>query len=141
MMSRLTRRLRLGTAVALLCGTTSSFALNTASIVSSALSPDCLEYRVTGICYWLFCTQFGCSVRTSTKVRHYIPDAVVSSYSNTGENPWVEVRAMSMPNTTAQAGGDGTTNEDHENNLAKFKNADVIGHPGGTAFSQFASAS
>lgn len=28
-----------------------------------------------------------------------------------------------------------------KNNLAKFKNADVIGHPGGEVFSQFASAS
>lgn len=31
-------------------------------------------------------------------LRHYVPDAVVSSYSNTGKNPWLEVRAMSMPN-------------------------------------------
>ena len=99
------------------------------------------QYRVVGICYWLFCTWTGCTVRTSVKVRHYIPDAVVSSYSNTGENPWIEVRAMSMPNPTAQAGGDGTTNHDNENNLAKFKNADVIGHPGGSVFSQFASTS
>jgi integrating conjugative element protein (TIGR03756 family) len=68
-------------------------------------------------------------VRTSVKVRHYIPDAVVSSYSNTGENPWVEVRPMSTPNPSAQAGGDGTTNEDHENNLAKFKNAMSSGIP------------
>lgn len=77
-------------------------------------------------------------MRTSVKVRHYVPDAVVSSYSNTGENPWLEVRAMSMPNPTAKAGGDGTTNHDNENNLAKFKNADVIGHPAGLVFSQFA---
>src|SRR3546814_8164501 len=91
--------------------------MDTATIVSSALSPDCLEYRVVGICYWLYCTPFGCSVRTSVKVRHYVPDAVVSSYSNTGENPWQEVRAMSMPNPTAKAGGDGTTNHDNENNL------------------------
>src|SRR3546814_21149234 len=48
---------------------------------------------------------------------------------------------MSMPNPTAKAGGDGTTNHDNENNLAKFKNADVIGHPAGMVFSQFASAS
>ena len=95
---------------------------------------------MVGICYWLYCTPFGCSVRTSVKVRHYVPDAVVSSYSNTGENPWLEVRAMSMPNPTAKAGGDGTTNHDNENNLAKFKNADVIGHPGGYVFSQFASS-
>ena len=103
MKSRIPRRLRLGAAIALLCGATSSLALNTASIVASALSPDCLEYRVVGICYWLYCTWGGCSVRTSIKVRHYVPDAVVSSYTNTGENPWIEVRAVSMPNSTTQA--------------------------------------
>lgn len=134
------RRLRAGIATILLTAASSSFALNTAAIVSSTLSPHCLEYRVAGICYWLYCSYGGCSVRTSIKVRHFIPDAVVSSYSNTGENPWIEVQAMSLPNATAQAGGDGTTNEDHENNLAKFKNADVIGHPGGWAFGQFASS-
>ncbi|WP_284413495.1 TIGR03756 family integrating conjugative element protein [Acidovorax sp. SUPP3334] len=133
------RRFRAVVVGALLASTGSSFALNTATIVASALSPDCLAYRVVGVCYWLYCTWSGCTVRTSIKVQHYIPDAVVSSYSNTGENPWVEVRTMSLPNPTAQAGGDGTTNEDHENNLAKFKNADVIGHPAGAAFSEFAS--
>lgn len=136
----ISRRLRLGAAAALLFSATSSFAINTASIVQSTLSPDCLEYRVVGICYWLFCTQFGCSVRTSVKVRHYVPDAVVSSYSNTGESPWTEVRTMSTPNTTAKSGGAGTTNHDSENNLATFKNVDVVGHPGGYVLSQFASS-
>jgi len=139
-MNAISRRLRLSAAT-LLFATAPSFALNTATIVSSVASPDCLEYRVVGICYWLYCTWTGCTVRTSVKVRHYVPDAVVSSYSNTGENPWIEVRAMSTPNPTAQAGGDGTTNQDHENNLAKFKNADVIGHPGGEAFNRFAASS
>ncbi|PMX27650.1 MULTISPECIES: TIGR03756 family integrating conjugative element protein [unclassified Pseudomonas] len=134
-------RLRAGIAAILLATGTPSFALNTSSITSSTLSPDCLEYKVVGICFWLFCTNFGCSVETSVKVRHYVPDAVVSSYSNTGANPWVEVQSMSRPNATAKAGGDGTTNEDHENNLAKFKNADVIGHPGGYVFGQFVSSS
>jgi integrating conjugative element protein (TIGR03756 family) len=46
---------------------------------------------------------------------------------------------MSQPENDAQGGGDGTTNQSHENNLAKFKNADVIGHPGGIVFSSFAS--
>lgn len=137
---KLTRRLRTGIAAALLAGAPSSFALDTATVVSSALSPDCLEYRVVGICYWLYCTYGGCSVRTSVKVQHYVPDAVVSSYSNTGENPWTEVQAMSRPNATARAGGDGTTNEDHENNLAKFKNADIIGHPASLVFSEFAAS-
>src|SRR3546814_4717699 len=47
------------------------------TIVGSVASPDCLEYRVVGICYWLYCTWTGCTVRTSIKVRHYIPDAEI----------------------------------------------------------------
>ena len=137
---KLSRRMRNGAAAVMLAAAGSSYAINTGTIVASTLSPDCLEYRVVGICYWLYCTWTGCTVRTSVKVRHYVPDAVVSSYSNTGENPWTEVRFMSPPNPTAEDGGDGTTNHDNENNLAKFKNADVIGHPGGQVFSQFASA-
>lgn len=116
-------------------------ALNTVTITTSSLSPDCLAYRVVGICYWLYCTNFGCQVKTSPKVRHYVPDAVVSSYSNTGENPWSEVRVLSSTNSTARGGGDGSAGITHENDLAKFKNADVIGHPGGAAFSQFAGQS
>ena len=119
----------------------SSAAITSATIISSTTSPDCLEYKVVGICYWLFCTNFGCQVKTSTKVRHYIPDAVVSAYANTGENPWTEVSSLGSPNSAAQAGNDGTTNHITENNITKFKEADVIGHPGGSVFSQFASAS
>ncbi|MCP1107761.1 TIGR03756 family integrating conjugative element protein [Serratia nevei] len=134
------RHLRIGIATLLLglCGP--SLALNTASIITSAVSPNCLEYRVVGICYWLQCGLGGCRIRTSVKVRHYIPDAVVSSYANTGENPWLEVQLMSIPNPTAKGGGDGTTNQGNENNLAKFRNADVIGHPAGAVFGKFAAS-
>ena len=118
-----------------------SAAISSAAIISSSTSANCLEYKVVGICYWLFCTNFGCTVKTSTKVRHYIPDAVVSAYANTGENPWTEVSSLGSPNAEAQAGNDGTTNHNAENNITKFKEADVIGHPGGSVFSQFASAS
>ena len=44
-----------------------SAAINSAAIIASTLSPDCLEYKVVGICYWLLCTPFGCKVKTSTK--------------------------------------------------------------------------
>lgn len=107
-----------------------SAAISSAAIIASTSSPTCLEYKVVGICYWLLCTPVGCTVKTSTKVRHYIPDAVVSAYANTGENPWTEVSPMGAPNAAAQAGNDGTTNHNAENNIAKFKEADVIGHPG-----------
>ena len=113
-----------------------ALAIDTGTIAASALSVDCLEYRVVGICYWLLCTIYECEVQTSVQVRHYIPDAVVSAYSNTGENPWGDVASMSPSNPTAVHGGDGTTNQPHENNLAKFKNADVIGHPA-TLFADF----
>ncbi|QHC91396.1 TIGR03756 family integrating conjugative element protein [Pseudomonas chlororaphis] len=118
-----------------------SAAITSAAIISSTLSPTCLEYKVVGICYWLFCTNFGCKVRTSTKVRHYVPDAVVSAYSDTGMNPWSEMSSLGSPNGMAQGGNDGTTNHVAENNMAKFKETDVIGHPGGATFSQFASGS
>lgn len=125
-------------AAALLLGVAGpAAALNSASIIAASLSPDCLEYRVVGICYWLSCGAFGCTVRTSVKIRHYVPDAVVSAYSNTGENPWIEVRPLGLPNPTANAGGDAITSHDGENALAKFKNADVIGHPAGAAFNSF----
>lgn len=48
---------------------------------------------------------------------------------------------MSSTNFSAKGGGDGSTGISHENDLAKFKNADVIGHPGGATFSQFAGQS
>lgn len=134
-------RLRVTTGALLLGVAGGAFALDTVSITASALSPDCLDYRVVGLCYWLQCGYGGCRVRTSVKVRHYIPDAVVSSYANTGENPWLEARMMSTANPSAQGGGDGTTNQSNENNLAKFRNTDVIGHPAGVVFGKFAAAS
>lgn len=45
---------------------------------------------------------------------------------------------MSPPNPSAKEDGDGTTNRSHENNLAKFRNGDVIGHPAGIVFAKFA---
>ncbi len=125
----------------LILTTSHAWALTTASIVPSVMSPTCMDYRVVGVCYWLFCTTFGCKVKTSAKVGHYVPDAVVSSYSSTGQNPWLEVRSLSAPITGAQSGGIGVNGNAHENNLAVFKNVDVIGHPGSEVFSSFASRS
>lgn len=120
--------------VALLGVSGSVSALNTAEITASTASPDCFEYRVVGMCYWLFCTPYSCKVRTSVKVRHYIPDAVVTSYTATGDSPWSETAAIGSPiSGVAEGGGDGVTSQANENDLAKFKNVDVIGHPGAFA--------
>lgn len=82
-------------------------AITTPEIAASALSPECVHYQIVGVCYWLFCSPFGCSVRTSVKVRHFRPDLVVSAYSVTGQNPWTEMSPLSSPLPgIAEAGGD-----------------------------------
>lgn len=141
MRGRHKRRCLLLAATATLPYCTLSVALDTATILPSVASPNCLDYRVVGACFWLRCTPAGCKVKTSAKVRHFVPDAVVSSYSATGQNPWHEVKSLSAPIAQAQGGGSGTTNDPHENSLSIFKNVDVIGHPGTAAFNAFASRS
>lgn len=73
-----------------------SAALNSAQIVASAVSQSCISWRVSGICYWLLCTPFGCRVVTSMKVTHFIPEAVVSAYNTPGSNPWREMSLVSQ---------------------------------------------
>lgn len=137
------RRIRLPARPALTAGlisfSCSVLALDSATIVGSSLSPQCLDYKVVGICYWLRCTPFGCKVKTSAKVKHFIPELVVSSYTNTGENPWLEIAPLSAPNASAQGGGNDHSSRKYSSE--RFKNADAIGHPGGFVFSRFASAS
>lgn len=100
--------------------------LNTASIMASSASTSCLDYKVVGTCFWLFCTKFGCKIRTSTKIKHYIPEVVVSSYNHQAQNPWVEINFLS----NGVKGGDyQSPHKDYTQ--ATFKNVDVIGHPQG----------
>ena len=127
----------LALSILLACGP--SMALDTGSITSSVLSPNCLAYRVVGICFWLLCTPFGCTVKTSTKVRHFIPELVVSSYATTGNNPWTEMATLSSPISGAEGGGNLITPNTQRDNLPRFKNVDGIGHPGGWAATQLAS--
>ncbi|MDA5490247.1 MULTISPECIES: TIGR03756 family integrating conjugative element protein [Yersinia] len=88
-----TRRLLL---VTLLIGSNLCMAsVNTASLIGSAASTSCISWKVKGICYWLLCTPFGCSVKTSVKVEHFMPEVVVSAYSGSGDNPWSEMSVVS----------------------------------------------
>ncbi|MDO4626783.1 MAG: TIGR03756 family integrating conjugative element protein [Pasteurellaceae bacterium] len=100
--------------------------INTATIMASSASPSCLEYKVVGTCFWLFCTYFGCKVRTSTKVRHFLPEMVVSAYNHNGQNPWSEVNAISQ----GVKGGEYRSPQKNYSQLT-FKNATAIGHPQG----------
>ncbi|EHO4421622.1 TIGR03756 family integrating conjugative element protein [Salmonella enterica] len=113
-------------------------AITTPEIAASTLSPTCVKYQVVGVCYWLFCTPFGCSVRTSVKVRHFRPDLVVSAYSVTGQNPWTEMSPLSSPLPgIAEAGGDTNPRAIGQHSKIRFKNADAIGFPAGDALANF----
>jgi integrating conjugative element protein (TIGR03756 family) len=113
--------------------------ITTPEIVASGLSIDCLDYTVVGVCFWLHCGWSGCSVRTSVLIKHYIPELVVSSYQNTGENPW-SLMAMFSPQTSfAKSGGNSTNSDDRTQSNLVFKNTDAIGHPGTVAFDALAS--
>lgn len=125
-------------------------AISTHSIINSTLSSQCLDYSVVGVCIWLECDESGCWIQTSLLVRHYVPELVVSSYENTGENPWSDLIGESYnffpdllldlaPNISAMGGGQNTTEgEARYHQTLRFKNTDAIGHPGATVFNEFA---
>ncbi|EAY2466470.1 TIGR03756 family integrating conjugative element protein [Salmonella enterica subsp. enterica] len=117
-------------------------AINTATIVASSVSPSCISWRVSGICYWLLCTPFGCTVKTSIKVTHFIPETVVSVYQDKGKNPWTEMALVSgtsggVENAISGAlaglsagGGESVSKVPGQRSLhTRFKYADAIGHP------------
>ncbi|HGW6105257.1 TPA: TIGR03756 family integrating conjugative element protein [Citrobacter werkmanii] len=113
-------------------------AITTPEIAASALSPECVQYQIVGVCYWLFCSPFGCSVRTSVKIRHFRPDLVVSAYSVTGQNPWTEISPLSSPLPgIAEGGGDTNPRAVGQHSKVRFKNADAIGFPAGDALADF----
>lgn len=122
----------------LLCAAFPLRAITTPEIAASALTPDCVKYRVVGLCYWLYCTPFGCTVRTSVKVSHFRPDLVVSAYSNTGQNPWAEMSLLSPPLPgVAEGGGDTNPRSASQHSKVRFKNADAIGFPAGDELAKF----
>ncbi|EFB0087991.1 TIGR03756 family integrating conjugative element protein [Salmonella enterica] len=144
-MSMLSNRLRpVAMSLMLGCGglPVADAAINTASIVASAISPSCISWRVSGICYWLKCTPFGCTVKTSIKVTHFIPETVVSVYQDKGKNPWTEMALVSgtsggVENAISGAlaglsagGGESVSKVPGQRSLhTRFKYADAIGHP------------
>ncbi|EBZ5771699.1 TIGR03756 family integrating conjugative element protein [Salmonella enterica subsp. enterica serovar Redlands] len=124
----------------LLAVTLPAVAITTPQIIASALSPACLQYRVVGLCYWLLCTPVGCTVKTSIKVKHNIPELVVSSYSAPGDNPWTEMSLTDAAAAGTLNGGDTNPRITNSKTKIRYKDAAAIGHPGGEVFLRFLSA-
>jgi len=63
--------------------------MNSTTITADTLKaiPNCLHYRIKGICYWK--DTYG--INTTMYVEHYLPDVVVTVFNKPGENPWTEM--------------------------------------------------
>lgn len=115
--------------------------VTTAQILASTVSaaPSCVSWRVSGTCFWLKCGFKGCSVRTSMRVSHNNPDAVVSTFHDDATHPWVDwgrpleqsLRASASLLVGLPVDSAGTRTRDDGRDRAKmYRDADVIGHPG-----------
>ncbi len=109
--------------------------ITTADIVSRSASIECLDWKIVGLCFWLRCTIFGCRVVTTPKISHRLPDFVVSAYQQTGEPPWLEIRAVLSATTEVSqdllAGGhlSGISSGQRHGDSVKFYEVDVVGNP------------
>jgi len=115
-------------------------ATTTAQIIANtvAAAPSCAAWRVSGTCFWLRCSFWSCSVKTSTRVSHYNPDAVVSTFHEEAAHPWadwgVALSRTLRPAATGLVGmpidSAGTrTRDDRRDRNKLYRDADVIGHP------------
>lgn len=55
---------------------------------------SCHNYCVLGMCVWLKCTLFACSIETSLRVGHNNPDLLVTVYDGPGNNPFAAARTL-----------------------------------------------
>jgi integrating conjugative element protein (TIGR03756 family) len=117
--------------------------INSVNIVQDTLKgvPNCMHYKIIGLCFWLKCSTVECHVETTLKIDQYLPDAVVSVYTKPTSNPWWYAQHIADP-VFSQAGkteientthfnmgfGDEHDNSNHDINN-KFHEVDIIGNP------------
>lgn len=98
--------------------------LTTTILEESIQCIDCFDYEVVGVCFWLSCVLWDCEVETSLKVKHYIPDLVVSSY--TSDSAWSDTRDW---NDEAPGGMSRTESPNDWDTYLDWKSVDIITHP------------
>ncbi|MCY3857580.1 MAG: TIGR03756 family integrating conjugative element protein [Gammaproteobacteria bacterium] len=121
--------------------------LSTAQIVQRTLHSisSCLDWRWVGNCFWSQCDLLGCEVSSSMKVRHYLPDLLVTVQRVPTDTPWTEMRhalSSTQSATTSSvfrplsrqqfvgSGADVAVSSGHERNGdVRFFEASVFGHP------------
>lgn len=124
-----------------LCAGQASAQTTTLGVVTAtvAAAPSCLSYQIKGVCFFLRCRVTGCSIQTSIRVSHYMPDVVISTYNDQSLHPWADVgTVVSGVGSTVGAALlatplDSSANTDHstvpDGQSAASKGADAIGNP------------
>lgn len=110
-----------------------------ADLMDPALAENCIDYCVDGVCFWLLCTLWGCSVNTTVHINHNLPDFILTSYNNPDENPFDEVRELDQIKIDGAIDGGnlGTKKSRGTNSNIKFKEVSVIGNPIAYSLDQF----
>ncbi len=121
--------------------------ISTAQILQRTLAAAsaCVNWRWIGNCLRLECDLLGCDVQTSPKVRHYLPDLLVTVHRTPADQPWIEMRrTLSVPqsavlrsfaaamssNRFVGSGGDVSVSTEYAGNAdVRFFEANVFGHP------------
>ena len=70
--------------------------INTIDVIDRTTSAflNCAEWRLIGVCFWLDCGWTGCSIKSSLKVSHYIPDVTIQTYRDGRDPPWRETQIL-----------------------------------------------
>lgn len=117
-----------------------AFAVNSLTISTDTITaiPNCLHFKVRGICTWVSPTN---GINTTPYVEEYLPDFVVTVFNKPGDNPWVEMnntldvagakiesRIVSHYANTDAGSGRHSLNDAHQQTVF-FKEAEVIGNP------------
>ena len=88
--------------------------------------PDCMDWKIVGVCFWLKCSLFSCSIKESIRYSHFIPDLVVASYSGE-DSPWEDTASWNdAPDGTMSM----SESPDDQDTFLNFKNVDIISQPG-----------
>lgn len=125
--------------------------LSTLDVVQNTLQalPNCFRYKIVGLCFWLKCVGSFCSINTTPKVDHYLPDAVVSVFQKQNSNPWdyannmIDKVAFPFGNSAIKHAldvdigyGNKSASTVHDGDTLA-KEADLIGNPALKFFSNF----
>lgn len=112
---------------------------NTAAILTDTVSalPACIKWKPTGVCFWLKCRFIKCSVVSSFRIQHYVPDAIVSTYHDPLNHPWGDVgrvvatASSSLGSALLATPLDSAGSSTKPAEIYNSRDADVIGNPVG----------